>query len=235
MNTDRQRPVALRRMLRGGLLLLVLLSSAGCVRAMALMGKAVLGDPKAVSKFEDRTGIKLQKEKPPVIIHCSSPLSVTDVCESINGDVETSLIRQMKQRELTVIDQDLVVDAIDSRGGRYDRQVLVEEIPDAKYIFEVRLEEFRLYEPHTPAMYHGVCRGTITGYEIEGGGDDDKEPSGPRMAVQVFEQEFDIDYPNGHPMPKEQMSEMIFRKKFVGELSKRLGNIFYDVSSQELF
>ncbi len=117
----------------------------------------------------------------------------------------------MKQRELRVIDQDLVVDAIDSRGGRYDRQVLVEEIPDAKYIFEVRLEEFRLYEPHTPAMYHGVCRGTITGYEIEGGGGDN-EPSGPRMAVQVFEQEFDIDYPNGHPMPKEQMSEMIFAR-----------------------
>jgi len=234
MNIDRKRPTAFRRMLRGSLLLLMLLSSVGCVRAIALMGKVVLGDPKAVSKFEDRTGIKLQEDKPPVIIHCSSPLSVTDVCESINGDIETSLIRQMKQRELTVIDQDLVVDALDSRGGRYDRQVLVEEIPDAKYIFEVRLEELRLYEPHTPAMYHGVCRGTITGYEIEGGGDD-KEHPGPRMAVQVFEQEFDVDYPNGHPMPKEQMSEMIFRKKFVGELSKRLGNIFYDVSSQELF
>ena len=234
MNTDRQRPAAFRRMLRGGLLLLVLLSSAGCVRAMALMGKAVLGDPKAVSKFEDRTGIKLQEEKPPIIIHCSSPLSVTDVCESINGDIETSLIRQMKQRELTVIDQNLVVDALDSRGGRYDRQTLVEEISDAKFIFEVRVEEFRLYEPHTPAMYHGICRGTITGYEIEGGDQDEAHP-GPRMAVQVFEQEFDIDYPNGHPMPKEQMSEMIFRKKFVGELTKRLGNIFYDVSSQELF
>jgi hypothetical protein len=234
MNTDRARPAAVRRVLNVCLLTLVLLSSAGCVRAMALMGKVVLGDPKSVSKFEDRTGIKLQEEKPPIIIRCTSPLSVTDICESINGDVENSLIRQMKQRELNVVDQNLVVDAIDSRGGHYDRQAVVEEIEDAKYIFEIRIEEFQIYEPHTPSMYHGICRGTINGYEIEGG-DKDKEHPGLRQAIQVFEQEFDVDYPNGHPIPKEQMSESIFRKKFVNELTKRLGNIFYDVTSKELF
>lgn len=232
MQIARVRWNASRRVFGWGLVMLLLVSATGCVRVMALAGKVILGDPRAVSKFEDRTGIKLQDEKPPIIIRCSAPLSVLDECESITGDVEASLIRQMKQKELNPVDLNRVVEAIDARGGHYDRQLLIEEIDDAKYLFEIRIEEYQTYEPNTPSMYHGVCRGTINGYQIMGGGQGDD--AGPRHTVQLFEQEFDVDYPNGHPMPKEQMSESIFRKKFVNELTKRLGNIFYDVTSKEL-
>ncbi len=80
MNTDRQRPVALRRMLRGGLLLLVLLSSAGCVRAMALMGKAVLGDPKLSRSSRIVPGSSCRKKSPRSLFtarrRCRSPMSV---------------------------------------------------------------------------------------------------------------------------------------------------------------
>ncbi len=113
-------------------------------------------------------------------------------------------------------------------------QVLMNEIPEAKYLFEIKIERFELREPNTPSMYHGRCAGVILGYEIEGGEDDESGSSARRMA-QVFEQQFDIDYPNGHPIPKEHMSESSFRKKFVKELTKNLGTMFYDVTSKELF
>ena len=102
------------------------------------------------------------------------------------------------------------MDAIDSRGGHYSHQAVIEEIDDAKYLFEIQIESFQLHDPNTSSMYHGICRGTIKGYEIAGASAEKGSPD-VRHTVQVFEQDFDIDYPNGHPMPREQMSESIFR------------------------
>ena len=219
----------------GGVAVVLLLSSSGCINAMALMGKMFIGDPKAVSKFESTTGVKLDEEQNGIIVHCTAPLNVMDQAETLPSDVEGELIRRMKLKKLTIVNQNRVVEALDSHGGRYDTQVLMNEIPDARYLFEIRIERYQIHEPHTPTMYHGRCTGTIVGYQFEGGRSEDEEDSGPRRMAQVFEQEFDIDYPDGHPIPKDQMSESSFRKKFVNELTLRLGNMFYDVTSKELF
>lgn len=218
----------------GGVLLgVVLLSSSGCIRVMAIAGKMFIGDPKAESKFGGTTGVDLEKQKDGIILHCSAPLSVLDKSEDLPSDVESELIRRMKLKHMPIIDQNRVVDALDSHGGRYDTQVLMNELPDAKYLFEIKIERYEIREPNTPSMYHGRCAGTILGYEIEGGGKE--SDGGPRRMAQVFEQQFDVDYPDGHPIPAEQMSESSFRKKFVNELTKRLGTMFYDVTSKELF
>ena len=218
----------------GGVAVALLLSSSGCINAIALMGKMVIGDPKAVSKFESTTGVDLKQAENGIIVHCTAPLNVMDTAATLPSDVEGELIRRMKLKKMTIVQQNRVVEALDSHGGRYDTQVLMNEIPDARYLFEIRIERYQVHEPHTPTMYHGRCSGTIVGYEFEGG-DPDETDSGPRRMAQVFEQEFDIDYPDGHPIPQDQMSESSFRKKFVTELTKRLGNMFYDVTSKELF
>jgi len=224
-----QNTASVRAVWGGG----VLLSSSGCIRVMAIAGKMFIGDPKAESKFGGTTGVNLQEQEDGIILHCSAPLSVLDKCENLPSDVEGELIRLMKLKKMAIIDQNRVVDALDSHGGRYDTQVLMNEIPDAKYLFEIKIERYSLREPNTPTMYHGRCAGTILGYEMEGG--DEKSGGGPRRMAQVFEQQFDVDYPDGHPIPAEHMSESSFRKKFVKELTKRLGTMFYDVTSRELF
>ncbi len=218
----------------GACLVILLLSSSGCIRVMAIAGKMFIGDPKAVSKFESTTGVNLEEDQNGIIVHCSAPLSVTDLSETLPRDVEGELIRRMKQKRMAIVDQNRVVEALDSHGGRYDTQVLMNEIPDARYLFEIRIEQYTLREPNSPSMYHGRCAGTIVGYEIEGG-DTGEQDSGPRRMAQVFEQEFDVDYPHDHPIPKEQISESSFRKKLVNVLTKQLGNMFYDVTSKELF
>jgi len=229
-----RNPAPFRAVCHGVILALLLMSSSGCINAMALMGKAIIGDPKAKSKFGGTTGVDLEKEKGGIILHCTAPLSVVEVAETLPSDVEGELIRRMKLKKMPIVDQNRVVEALDSHGGRYDTQVLMTEIPDARYLFEIRIERYMLREPHTPTMYHGRCTGTIVGYEIEGKVGD-KSESGPRRMAQVFEQEFDVDYPDGHPIPTDHMSESTFRKKFVKELTQRLGNMFYDVTSKELF
>jgi hypothetical protein len=218
----------------GVLMVLLLLSSSGCIRVMALAGKMFIGDPKSVSRFETTTGVKLAEEQNGIIIHCTVPLTVQETVETLASDIEGELIRRMKSRKMSVIDENRVVEALDSHGGRYDTQVLMNEIPDARFLFEIRIERYTIREPHTPTMYHGRCSGTIVGYEFEGGGTG-QDDSGPRRMAQVFEQEFDVDYPDGHPIPKDQISESSFRKKFVHEVTLRLGNMFYDVTSEELF
>ncbi len=216
------------------MLLLLLLCSSGCVKVMVLAGKMILGDPKRVSKFETTTGVKLGEGENGVIIHCTAPLNVLAIAETLPGDVEGELIRRMKQKKMTIINSNRVVEALDSHGGRYDTQVLMHEISDARFLFEIRIEQFSIREPHTPTMYHGRCAGTIVGYEFTGADAGEKDP-GPRRMTQVFEQEFDVNYPNAHPIPKDQISESSFRKKFVSDLTLRLGNMFYDVTSKELF
>ena len=218
----------------GVVLTLLLLSSSGCIRVAAITAKMFIGDPKADSKFKSTTGVDLEEAKNGIIVHCTTPLSVMDTAETLASDVEGELIRRMKQKKMTIVNQNRVVEALDSHGGRYDTQVLMNDIPDARFLFEIRIERYTIYEPHTPTMYHGRCSGTIVGYEFEGGETDD-EDSGPRRMAQVFEQEFDVDYPDGHPIPKDQMSESSFRKKFVNELTQSLGTMFYEVTSKELF
>lgn len=218
----------------GGVVLALLLSSSGCIRVAAITAKMFIGDPKADSKFKSTTGVDLEEAKNGIIVHCTTPLTVMETAETLASDVEGELIRRMKQKKMTIINQNRVVEALDSHGGRYDTQVLMNDIPDARFLFEIRIERYSIHEPHTPTMYHGRCSGTIVGYEFEGG-DKDDEDSGPRRMAQVFEQEFDVDYPDGHPIPKEQMSESSFRKKFVNELTQSLGTMFYEVTSKELF
>ncbi len=228
-------PRAPSRAAWGGVaVVLLLLSSSGCIRVMVLAGKMFIGDPKSVSQFETTTGVKLGESQNGVIVRCTVPLNVQETAETLPGDVEGALIRRMKSKKMSVIDENRVVEALDSQGGRYDRQVLMNEIPDARFVFEIRIEQYSIREPRTPTMYHGRCSGTIVGYEFTGGGAGQND-SGPRRMAQVFEQEFDVDYPDGHPIPKDLITESSFRKKFVHELTLRLGNMFYDVTSKELF
>ena len=227
------KPASSRAAWGGVCIVLLLLSSSGCIRVMALAGKMFIGDPEATSKFESTTGVKLAEEKNGIIIHCSAPLSVAEDAETLTSDVEGELIRRMKQKKMKIIDQNRVVDVLDTHGGQYDTAVLMSEIPDARYLFEIRIERYSIHEHHTPTMYRGRCSGTIVGFEFEGG-DGGKHDTGPRRMAQVFEQEFNIEYPDGHPIPREQMSESIFRKKLVNQMTQRLGTMFYDVTSKEL-
>ena len=228
-------PASLRAVCGGVLVALLLLSNAGCVNALALMSKMMIGDPKATSKFESSTGVNLKEKQSAIIVHCSAPLSIAEVSETLPSDVEGELIRRMKLKKMSIVDQNRVVEALDSHGGRYDTQVLMNDIPEARYLFEIRIESCSLKEPHTPTMYHGRCTGTIVGYEFEGDTRDKDGSSSPRRMAQVFEQQFDFDHPSGHPIPREQMSESAFRKVLISKLTQHLGNMFYDVTSKELF
>ena len=233
MSQPLPKPAPSRAAWGGVAVVLLLLSSSGCIRVMAIAGKMFIGDPQSVSKFESTTGVNLEEERNGIIVHCAAPLNVLDTAQTLPSDVEGELIRRMKLKKMAIIDQNRVVEALDSHGGHYDTQVLMNEIPDARFLFEIRIERYSVREPQTPTMYHGRCSGTIIGYEFEGSGSDPKN-SGPRRMAQVFEQEFNVDYP-GHPIPREQMSESSFRKKMVSELTLRLGNMFYDVTAKELF
>ena len=46
----------------------------------------------------------------------------------------------MKLKKMSIVDQNRVVEALDSHGGRYDTQVLMNDIPEARYLFEIRIE-----------------------------------------------------------------------------------------------
>ena len=115
------------------------------------------------------------------------------------------------------------------RIGRFDADAIGHELKHVDYIMHVKLDGFTLTEPNSPDLRRSRAQGTITGYVVE------KDDDGQRTVIQLFEHNFGTEYPVSHPIPTEQMSENVFRRRSVDFLADSLGATFYDVSLNSLF
>ena len=75
------------------------------------------------------------------------------------------MIRRMRVRGLDVVDSDLLIDAVDSSGGRFDEQAIAEAVPEVDYLLRIELTRFTAYEESSPNLFRGRAQGTVAGYE----------------------------------------------------------------------
>jgi hypothetical protein len=210
----------------GGLVSLPLL--AGCTQ-MAVIGRIFYGDPKQQGIFEKLTGQSLE-EGARVALVCTAPQTITSKYDMVSIDIQEELTRTMARRGITMVDADKISTALDGNGGVFDLQTIVDAV-DADYLFHVDVEEFSHIVPHSPQLYHGSAAGYVYGYEIRQA----NEQSPVKHAVQVFEREFQSEYPGKHPVPVDKTPERVFRNRFIDHLCEELGRMFYEFRTNETF
>jgi hypothetical protein len=203
-------------------------ASAGCINFGAMMSKMILGDPVVEASFRQRTGVRLS-EKNNVILFASAPVTVVDENGSLTYDVSDRMARRFGLRKINVVSPNDVQRVIDRKAGSADPAMLAREFPQSDYIIHIKFGGYGIKEPNSPNLYRGYAAGIAYAWAARGGGDE----GSPRHVAQIFEQEFQIEHPK-HPVSRDSMSINAFEKQFVDEISKKLGNLFYDHSTSEI-
>lgn len=223
-----QRPA--HRALRRRAFLLALAAgtaSAGCINFGAMMSKMILGDPITEASFHQRTGVELSA-KNKVILFASAPVTVVDQNESLTYDVIDQMARRFSLRKIGVVNPNDVQRIIDRKAGAMDPNVLAREFPESDYIIHIKFSGYGIKEPNSANLYRGYAAGLAYAWVARGG-----EEGRPRHVSQIFEQEFQIEHPK-HPVSRDSMSLNAFEKQFVDEVSRKLGNLFYDHPTSEI-
>lgn len=208
----------------GGLLLG---SSAGCVNVSAIMSKMILGDPQVDASFKNRTGVKLS-DKHTVIVYVTAPTSVLDEHPSLSLDLQKQVAQRMQLRKINVINPNDVSRAVENKGATPKPDVIASLFPQADYILHIGVAAFDCREPNSPNLYHGYAGGMIQGYSVRSG-----ESGSQRFPSEIFQQEFQIEYPT-HPVPKDSTSSSAFEKQFLDRVSDELGRVFYDFRTSDI-
>lgn len=203
---------------------------SGCINIFAIAGKMLMGDPKAKSTFEQRTGVSLVEEKKRCIIACTAPASVMSEFDGLTLDLQEEILRRMTLRGMDVIDCDAVASELNDSGGRFDPVKLAKAFPDVDYVFHIDLERFTLLDEGSINLFRGRALGSIIGYEARGSGDEV-----PRHVSTVFEQEFSDEYPASHPVAADQTKPKVFLRQFVSHVADVAGRTFYDVRTSETY
>lgn len=228
--TDRSHRPAHRALRRRAFLLALAAgtASAGCINFGAMMSKMILGDPVTQSSFHQRTGVGLSA-KNNVILFASAPVTVADENTSLTYDVIDQMARSFSLRKIGVVNPNDVSRVIDRKAGAQDPMFLAREFPQSDYIIHIKFSGYGIKEPNSPNLYRGYAAGIAYAWAVRGGG----EEGGPRHVSQIFEEEFQIEHPK-HPVSRDSMSINAFEKQFVNEVSKKLGQLFYDHLTSEM-
>lgn len=223
-------PPGLGRLSVTGLLLLVVMQS-GCINIGVMMGKVFFGDPLMTSAFEQRTGVSLEKTQKKVAVVCTAPASITGTFDTLQHDLQDEVARKLKVRELNVAPSDEVINALESAGGRFDKDAFAFALADVNYIVHIDVERCTHTEDASPDLYRGRANGIIYAYEV----DRAVERSASPRVLQVFYQEFNTEYPGAQPVMADQMSTRVFQKKFVDSMAAAIARTFYDIRASESF
>jgi len=207
---------------------LAVVTAAGCVNSMVMLGKVLKGDPMIPSAFEQRTSVDLVESQQRVVLVCTAPASITDQFDTIQLELQDEVTRQMRLRGLNVAKPDDVASVMEETAG-FDRDALAREMPDVDYIFHVDIERLSHTEPASPNLYRGRASGMVYGYEVRR-----KETGGSPMVLQIFFQEFSTEYPSAHPIPADQVTDRTFATNFIEHLSGTIGQMVYDVPTSDL-
>jgi len=208
-------------------LLVILISLTGCSLGV-MAGKMLIGDPMVGDDFKSKTGKSLTEKGCKVAILCSTPESVKDQFASLQVELLRDVSRKMSIHKIDVVKPHLVASWIDDNGGKTDDLGSLAQEVDADYIVDINVEQFSYIEENSPNLYRGRCNGAVTVFAFaqeKGEGESSKKRSGsPR---QVYQNTFKSVHPVHQPIPADQTSELIFRKKFMDRVGDEISRLFY--------
>jgi hypothetical protein len=216
--------VSVHRLALLGVMLLLL---PGCINIFAMTAKLVKGEPEIPSAFQRQTGESLQKGEKTVALVCDAPQAILDEYDSLAVDLQEELLRRMRLRGMEIADMNRVMSALEGTGGGFSPAAIANDL-DVAYIIHVQLEGYSDVEPGSANMYRGRAQGLVRAFRVQG------EPNTPqRRIVEVFQNDFNIEYPATHPVPADQTGKRTFQHDFLDRLADEIGRRFYDVTVAE--
>lgn len=217
----------LRRIMTLFLLALLVGSTSGC-SLFVMAGKMLFGDPKIPAAFRAQTGVDLTESEHTLLVMCRSPHLILSQAPTFEFDLTDGILRRLKQQEIKVVSPDKVSRWLDRNGGEFEDVSELAEDFDADFIAIVDIQQVRFYEENSRDMLRGHAQGTVRVHKKGSIG-------GEKTAFQVFSNGFSIDYPRFRPVSIHEMSERVFQKQFVDNLSRQLARQFHDYSAADEF
>jgi len=205
------------------LISLLLFAGNGCSLGV-MFGKMIMGDPMIGDDFEAFTKKSLTDGDVKVAILCSAPESIKDDFAGLQIELLNEVSRKMSIHEIDMVKPHLVARWIDDNGGVVDDLESLAEEVDADYIVKIEVDHFSYREENSPNLFRGRCNGQVTVYQFTRDASSKKPDGAPKM---VYERGFKSVHPTHQPVPADQTSALIFRKKFMDRVGDEIARLFF--------
>ena len=206
-------------------------------------GKMLFGDPATTPAFEEVTGVDLTDGGRPVLILADSPESVKIRFPELDQELVRLTGRKLRAEGVKVVRSDEVLDWVEARGGVWDEATLpdiAQEFDDVDFIVTVALDRFTWHEHASPDLLKGRAAGRIRAYEVIRPAadplaevaelvdlsDDTEAPDARPICSCVMPGDFSTEYPKHGPEQAGNISERLFRKKFLDRLCTQTAQRF---------
>ena len=196
-----------------------------------MLGRVLFGDTKIAPPLTQFTGIELEAGEHPVHLACSAPATVLADYDALQVDLVEEVARRLRKREIPVTPPDEVLEHIDALGGRFDARELAAQF-DEGLLIHLDIERFSLVESSGSDLHRGRLVGELTAYELREATEDGTWDGG---AVEIFTQEVRLEYPSTHPLPADQVSPRMFKRKFMAALADEIGRRLYSYRVSDTF
>lgn len=217
--TPHAGPAGTRALSLLGLALLAV-SVSGC-SLFVMAGKMIFGDPTVTASFKQMTGVNLVKDQKKVVVVCSTPAHVDAKLSSLKIDLLDGVARRLKRNGIQIVNPEEVAAWMDDTGGQWDDFGELIERFEPEIIIHIDLKGFSYQEENSPTLLRGRSTGHVHAYRVQ-------KVGGESMPMQIFESEFNSEYPPLHPVSVQQITEKTFRKQYIDRITDQLAHIFYD-------
>lgn len=214
---DKRKQTSLQRLLTALLMVIILVSSAGCSLGI-MAGKLLFGDPKQTAAFKKATGTDLTKGEDTLLIICTAPHGIQSEFPSVQIDVVDRMSRKLQTKGVKVVSPDDVATWYDDHGEWGDFGELAKSF-DADYVMHVELSRFTCRVPDAENLIQGSAEGRI---RIR------RTSNASGTPQEVFDKGFQMQFPETYPVPRENRSDEQFHQMFVDRLSLHLSQYLYD-------
>lgn len=196
-----------------------LAGGTGC-SLFVMAGKFLVGDPMVDADFEAYTKKSLDEKGKKVVVVCQTPDAVKSQFSSLDVDLLAQLTRRLAAAEVDVVRPHKVASWIDDNGGVTEIEELAKAM-EADYVIQITVDNFDYREENSPNLFRGRSSGTVNVYEVT-------ETDGRFEGKHIYSKGFTSVYPNHKPVSVDDVSEQVFRKKYLDRVSDELARLFYN-------
>ncbi|MEZ6055864.1 MAG: hypothetical protein R3C01_04090 [Planctomycetaceae bacterium] len=207
---------SLRRLMVATCLLgMISLSLTGCAQAV-LLGYLIGGPPSIEPAFETETKKSIVGTGEKVVVICYADPGVRLKHAKIDYEMSSRVASMFAENNIKVVEPEYVRDWIDKHRD-WETADEVGEALGAKYVVEIELIDFSLYEENSAILFRGRTEGSVNCYLLSEGGHSEK----------IFATDLSFTFPLSQPRTSYETTEVDFKREYLSRLSEMIGQYFY--------
>ncbi len=191
-------------------------SLAGC-NYIVLLGYLIGGPPSIEPDFDATTRKSMTDKDVIVAVVCYVPDEVKWNYPEIDQDLAKYISYRMHQHRVKTIDPDRVNAWLDE-NSEWSEPDEIGHALSVKYVIYVDLQNFVLFEENSSDLFRGRADGAVSVWEMDEDGEGDK----------IYHKEIISKFPLLAPVSTYEVSEPMFKRRYLSRLSEEIGRLFYE-------